>query len=56
MIDEEDRQWIEDFYRDFEQGMKSIGKEYVRPKDYIKRALKILYGKKKGLRNYFNEE
>lgn len=62
-ISDEDRQWIEQFYAEFEEGQRSLGKEYVRPADYIERALKVLYGEKKliknqisGLRTYFRPE
>lgn len=37
-----DREWIEQFYADFERGMPG----YKRPKDYLKRAKKILKGKR----------
>lgn len=40
----DDREFIEMFYRDFEQGMANIGKKYVRPADYIERAMRILTG------------
>lgn len=42
----EDLEWIEQFYSDIEAGHKGIGKVYVRPKDYIERALRVLNNSK----------
>lgn len=42
----EDLEWIEKFYKDVKYDFDRIGKIYDIPKDYIKRALNILYGKR----------
>ena len=44
-----DLEFIEKFYTDIERGYSSLGKTYIRPDDYIERALKVLYGKRKPL-------
>lgn len=37
-----DLEWIEKFYTELELGFHGIGKNYVRPKDYIERALRFI--------------
>ena len=36
-------EFIEQFYADFEQGMASAGKKYVRPADYKERAMRVIF-------------
>lgn len=54
-----DNEWIEELYNIFETGFDN----YVRPSDYKERALRVLNGARKPLRNqiegekgYFHEE
>jgi len=37
-----DMEFIEELYRGLEVGFASIGKKYVRPEDYIERALRVM--------------
>ncbi len=60
----DDAEWIEKFYNDFEAGYRALGRTYVRPVDYIERALRVLYGSNRkklgaqyeGKKGYFHED
>lgn len=52
----DDLEFIERFYADIEQGFKSIGKEYVRPADYIERAIRIMNNSTKRPKLLFQTE
>ncbi len=58
-VSDADLEWIEQFYKDLESGLE----KYVRPVDYIERAIRVLYGTRKihgfqheGRKGYFNGE
>lgn len=38
----DDLEWIEKFYSGLEASFRGIGQTYVRPKDYVERALRIM--------------
>lgn len=57
--------FIEQWYADIETGFLSCGKTYVRPADYIERALRVMNGSKRrsrmlnqfeGNRGHYNED
>lgn len=62
---EEDVEFIENWYNNIELGFKALGKVYKRPDDYIERALRImnesaqrnrLCSQFEGKRGFFHEE
>jgi hypothetical protein len=64
---EKDLEFIEQFYSDFERGMRSAGRSYTRPLDYIERATRVIHearnitkhnteGRKKSMNDNFRGE
>lgn len=64
MPSKEDLLWIERFYSDFETGHTALGKVYIRPKNYIERAMKVINASKRnkllhqfeGKKSFFHED